>query len=83
MLLLIEIGLTIWAWNSGWKWLALLPMGIIMIIGFTIGFLIGMNGGTSVEGVWILDLICIGILIFMGAKGRKINTIGDGTSKDI
>ena len=69
MLFIVEILLTIFAWRNGWKWLALLPVGIAFFIAFFIGLGIGYAGGTVIpEGVIFIDLIAIGVLIYMTAK---------------
>ena len=36
--LIVEIGLTIWAWKRGWGWRALLPVIIVLPIAFLLGF---------------------------------------------
>lgn len=68
MLLIIEIILTIFAWRKGWKWLALLPVGICV----TIGFFIGITGG-SLEGGGLIvpDILATLALILMVIKGPK------------
>ena len=67
-MLFLEIILTIFAWRKGWRWWALVPVGICLLIGFIIGFLIGANGG-SVNDIgaagWIFDVGAIIALIFM------------------
>ncbi len=35
--IIIQIGLTIWAWNRGWKALALIPLGLCVVIGILVG----------------------------------------------
>ena len=45
MLLILEIGLTIWAWKRGWKGWALLPA----LGAFTGGFIVGLASGDSVD----------------------------------
>jgi hypothetical protein len=71
MLFFVEVGLTAWAWTRGWKAKALLPLGIIIPIGFVLGLVVGVGGGDAniilVFG-GLLDLIAIGVLIFMIAK---------------
>jgi hypothetical protein len=74
MLLVLEIGLTIWAWRRGWKGWALLPPVICFGIGFVSGlFMDPFVAMTESENpAWILlDVACIGTLIFMVAKSRK------------
>lgn len=74
MLLIIEIWLTVKAWNKGWKALALLPAGLALGVGFMVGAAIGSSGG-SVEGLWVLglliDLGAITVLGFMCAKAPQ------------
>jgi len=73
-MLLIEIILTIFAWRNGWKWLALLPIGIAMLMGFFIGYGIGYAGGTQIPyEVMFIDLIAIVVLIVMCAKKKETN----------
>jgi len=72
--LIIEIVLTILAWNRGWKWLALLPVGIALAIGFCMGLGIGASGGSvsDVQGIAVVfDIIAIIALIIMCVKGKK------------
>lgn len=74
MLLIAEILLTIFAWRKGWKWLALLPIGICLVLGFLVGFVIGASGGyvDDASGMgMVLDLIAIVVLIIMVVKGPK------------
>jgi uncharacterized membrane protein YfcA len=73
MLLIAEIILTIFAWRAGWKWLALLPLGIFGLIGFLIGLRIGALGGTTSDISWavIFDVIVVIILIVMIIIKRK------------
>jgi hypothetical protein len=73
MLLIIEIILTIVAWNKGWKWLSLLPVGIAILLGFGIGFC----GGTieSNPEVIFIDILAIIVLIIMSLKTPKNNEI--------
>ncbi len=77
MELIVFIGLTIWAWNRGWKGWSLLPVGIGILTLIIVGLIITLVGFTdedpssmfSIEIV--IDLIIICILIFMIARGRK------------
>ena len=77
-MLLIEIILTIVAWSRGWKWLALLPLGIVLLLGFIIGFGIGASGGNVSNiggGVIILDILAIVALVIMSIiKPKNKNT---------
>lgn len=73
-MLIIEIILTVFAWRKGWKWLALLPVGIALLIGFIIGFSVGFSGGdvsTLGNGVIFIDVMAIIALIIMIVKGPK------------
>ena len=73
MLLILEIALGIAAWKRGWKGWAVLPA----ILPFGIGFFFGLVMGpevfeSSVVGVgFIIELVCIAVLIFMVVKGRQ------------
>ena len=74
MLLIAEIILTVFAWRNGWKWFALLPMGIAMLIGFCIGFIVGYSGNDyDLSGVFILDIIAIIVLIIMISVEKKVS----------
>jgi uncharacterized membrane protein YfcA len=44
MLLIIEIILTVIAWIRGWKWRSLIPLGLLVFIGFTVGMILGSLG---------------------------------------
>jgi hypothetical protein len=74
MLFIAEIILTIFAWRNGWKWLALLPIGILFLIGMVLGFGIAAGGG-SIEnisaGVIFFDIIAIIVLIIMVSKKKE------------
>ncbi len=73
MLLIVEIALTIWAWNKGWRWYSLLPVGICLGIGFILGIGIGLNGGSANDiggGVVVLDILAIIALIYMISKKK-------------
>lgn len=41
---IIEIILTIIAWIRGWKWKSLIPVGIVLGIGFIVGLIMGVQG---------------------------------------
>ena len=73
MLLIAEIILTIFAWRNGWKWLALLPIGIGFTLGLVVGFVIGASGGSTENAGWvvILDIIVTIVLIVMCSKKPK------------
>jgi len=73
-MLIIEIILTIFAWRKGWKWLALLPIGLALLIGFSIGIGIGASGGSVADvsgGAVLIDIAAIIALIVMLVKGPK------------
>ena len=78
MILIIEIILTIVAWNKGWKAKALLPMGICLAIGILIGMIIGSVGVTSVPlGLIVFDIAAVVVLIVMICKPPKKDSIID------
>jgi len=62
-MLIVEIILTIAAWGRGWKWLALLPLGLA----FGLGLILGASG-VSVDDlgslIWV-DVLAIIALIVM------------------
>ena len=69
MLLILEIMLTITAWRSGYKALALMPLGFA----FLLGFLIASNNpdsGDILSYVWI-DILAIIVLVVMIAIAKK------------
>lgn len=63
---LIEIILTVIAWNRGWRWKALIPIGI----GFFIGVLIGLSG-QGVHYAYLVDFIIILALLVMALSPNK------------
>jgi hypothetical protein len=65
--LIIEIILTIVAWNRGWKWLALIPLGVGVLLGLIIGLIGGSMGSTAEDLSWVVvfDAIVIIALIIM------------------
>lgn len=71
--LIIQIILSIVAWNRGWKWLALIPVGVALFVGLMIGIIGGSMGYTAEEMSWavILDIIVFIILIYMCIKAPK------------
>jgi len=74
MLLIIEIILTIFVWRKGWRWWAIVPVGLALLIGLSIGFGIGISGGdTSTIGMSsiLIDLAAICALVIMLAVGPK------------
>lgn len=84
-MLIIEIILTIFAWRKGWKWLSLLPMGIGIFLGLSIGFGVGASGGDkdSIDEIgFLIDILVTGVLIYMVSKGPKIKAIGPKDTLD-
>lgn len=74
MLLILEIGLTIWAWKRGWKGWALLPLLGAFAGGFITGLVMGNSihsMGSLIGATIIFDILCIIILIIMVAKPRQ------------
>jgi hypothetical protein len=83
-MLIIEIILTIFAWRNGWKWLSLLPIGIALLIGISVGFGIGVAGGNpnvSLPGLSLIDIAAIIVLIVMVSKKPKSAVKTDETPK--
>ena len=68
---IIEIVLTIFAWRNGWRWLALIPVGAAVVIGFFIGINVGLTGGEISPAVMIIDVFAIIALIVMLIKKGK------------
>jgi hypothetical protein len=74
---ILQVILSIVAWNRGWRWLALIPMGAALFLGFMIG-IIGAGMGYSPEEMsWaiVLDIIVFIILIYMCAKPPQPNQL--------
>ena len=75
MLLLLEIWLTITAWRKGYKALALIPLGLAVLIGFSIG----LNNpelaenGDAFSFVWIdiLAIVVLGIMIALAKTSEE------------
>jgi hypothetical protein len=81
-MLLVEIILTIIAWVRGWKWWALLPLGIALAIGFFVGVGIASTGGTintndMMSFIWvdILAVIALGIMCFKKREVKSDNKV--------
>lgn len=78
MFLIAEILLTIFAWRRGWRWLALLPVGIVLAIGFFIGVGIGASGGSinDIKGGYvifdILAIIALIVMVSVKPKSKKV-----------
>ncbi|MFQ5964354.1 MAG: hypothetical protein ACE5KZ_08730 [Candidatus Scalinduaceae bacterium] len=75
MLLIAEIVLTVIAWNRGWKWFSLMPLGVGAGFAFFVGIVIGAGGGTIENtGVFvILDFIVIITQIVLISMPRVVN----------
>jgi uncharacterized membrane protein YfcA len=73
MFFLIELILTLFAWKNGWKWKALLPICVYLLIGFFIEISTGLSN-IDANIPFFLNLITIGILVFMSAKKPKNST---------
>jgi hypothetical protein len=68
MLLIAEIVLTIFAWKRGWRWYALIPLGLCLLIGFILGASISSSGGSinDLNGASVvLDVIAVIVLIVL------------------
>ncbi len=73
---IIEIVLTIWAWNRGWRGWSLLPTCIGLAIVLIVGFVLYDAGVLKIVvpnlgGLVIIDLVVICALIFMVARPRE------------
>lgn len=64
-----EIFLTVFAWQNGWRWKALLPLCIGLVSGCYIGTIVSFTGGTT-DTSWtvIFDIATIIVLIVMCTK---------------
>jgi hypothetical protein len=71
--LIIQIILSIVAWNRGWKWLALIPVVGGFLLGFIIGLIATSMGYSTEDLQWaiIFDIIVFIILIIMCIKKPK------------
>lgn len=76
-MIILEIILTIVAWNRGWRWLSLIPIVACFLIGFFIG-IYAVQSGTPVEefkNLFVIDLIGIIALVVMIAYKRDTKNI--------
>jgi len=76
MLLIAEIILTIFAWRKGWRWIALIPLASVLILGIIIGFGVAASGGdiNSINGLTtMLDIIAVVALILLVVNKPKEN----------
>ena len=71
MILIIEILLTIRAWQKGWKGWALLPLGVGILMGFFVGIAAGAGGGTIEDILPLCVLIELGIIVSLIAMSVK------------
>jgi len=75
MTLIFEVVLTVVAYKRGWKWIAILPVGICIIIALGIGFVGGLTGcslQTLIPYLISLDIMTILALIWMSIKKRQL-----------
>ncbi|MFQ5728845.1 MAG: hypothetical protein ACE5GN_00600 [Waddliaceae bacterium] len=84
-MLLIEIILTITAWNKGWRWWALMPAIIVFGISFIAGLVIGASGGTiqNIVPFLLLDVFLIISLISLISSPKKTTAGGSAGSVQI
>ena len=81
-MLIIEIILTIVAWGRGWKWLAILPLGLA----FGVGLIAGASGATmndleSLIWVDILAIIALVVMSIVKKPGTQTETPKDSETK--
>jgi len=69
MILILEIILTIWAWNRGWKAQALIPLAVVFVIGMIIGVLSGGNPDV-IQSAILFDILGTIVLLVMAIKGK-------------
>jgi hypothetical protein len=72
MFLFIEVVLTIFAWRNGWRWKALLPLGIGLVLGSYLAVIVAFSGGTT-DTTWtiVFDIAASIVLIIMCDKKPK------------
>ena len=68
MMLIVQIILTIVAWNKGWKAYSLIPVGAA----FFVGFVIGASGGEIGPTAMAVDALSILALIIMIFNKRNV-----------
>lgn len=71
MILILEIVLTIIAWRKGYKGYALLPLGIVFLIAFMVGFSTPELSESADLSFIVLDLMAIVALVIMVATAKK------------
>ena len=74
VLLILEIGLTISAWQRGWKGWALLPGAFALAGGYMLGMVLGGDSSVDFFSVGIIiDILCVIALIIMVSKPRGVH----------
>ena len=63
--MIIQILLTIWAWNKGWAWKALIPLACAFGIGLMIGGVYASTNTPVPPGVIMIDVLADIALILM------------------
>ena len=84
MWIIIEVVATVMAWRKGWRWRALLPGGLSVVLGFTIGIVVTASGGNIDDYIGlcaIFDLLALGVLVFMNCRTPK-HVHEDRTSRE-
>jgi hypothetical protein len=80
---ILEIGLTVWAWNRGWKTWALLPSGIGLCLSILIALILHDAGAlkiyvSSIGAFIFIDVVAVAALIFMVIQPKRITDIDGG-----
>ena len=81
--ILLQIGLTIWAWKAGWKAWALVPGGCFLAIGFMLGFVENVSGVVLSEmaGIFALGqhvaLMALALMVATGSRDRKSQVLSE------
>lgn len=75
MILLLEVILTIAAWLRGWKWRSLIPLGSLLLMGFTMGMILGSLGVDPMvftpAGIFLDFLGVVALIIMVIVKPKK------------
>jgi hypothetical protein len=82
VLLIAEIGLTVWAWTRGWKAWALVPLAFGLFLSFVAGYMIGSFNPEMTEDeiadivsyFIIADIAIVIILLVMAIVGKSKNS---------
>ncbi len=77
MILILEIVLTIIAWRKGYKAFALLPVGIVILLAFLIGFSDPVAYESAEAGFIVFDLMAVVALVIMIATAKKQDTLAE------